>query len=171
MSRLPLKSLNTALILGLMIAAPAQAGSLYFDGNNDSIVVSDFIELGGPITLEAWVRVETATNAGRLISNRNFGGYDFSIWDPDGNSNLELNLSLNGGLEILAPLPRSILGTWIHVAWTWEGPVDGTMKLFLNGSEIASSVRNTTVDPTQGTFRIGSMGWSASAFNFHGAID
>lgn len=175
MSRRHRVSFAALLAFGVAVAplaasAPAAAASLEFDGVDDSAFSADPLELTGALTIEAWIQVESATAAGRIVSNRNAAnGYEFNLWDGGG-ENAELWFGMNGNLEIVAPFPRALFGVWTHVAVTYEGPPVGTMKLYIDGDEVASSLRDAAMNPTTGPFRIGAIG-NGQNFFFHGRID
>jgi hypothetical protein len=164
-------SLLLALVGVCAPLGPARAGSLLFDGFDDSIVVSDPIELTGALTIEAWIKVQSATGGGRIVSNRNgANGYEFNLWDSGGGEAAELWFSMNGNLLILSPFSRARFNSWTHVAVTYEGPPLGTMKLYIDGVEVASSLRDEVPNPTTGPFRMGAIGLGDNFF-FHGSMD
>lgn len=162
-----------ALFLGITLLTfshLAECGSLNFDGIDDQVTVSDPVQLLGPLTLEAWVKVETATNGGRILSNRNGSeGWEIDIYDP-GSGDPQLRFTIGGFVRLSATFPRSLIGTWAHIATSWEGPVGGEHVLYINGTPVNTGANTTPVTPTTELFRIGVTGSAGFGF-FHGSID
>ncbi len=66
--RYPLQAFVSILFLfTVLFASPALAenGSLLFDGSNDYVNVPEPVDLRGPLTLEAWVKVDASIGRGK----------------------------------------------------------------------------------------------------------
>src|SRR5690606_2361152 len=99
-------------------------------------------------TLEAWVNPSawrTESWRGSIINTEsNDVGYMLRC---GASGTLSFNLGDgNGWHEVLSPANTLVLNSWQHVAGTYDGT---TMRLFLNGTQVASSA---------GTFNIASSG-------------
>lgn len=154
----------------LVWVAPAWGGSLRFDGTDDSITISDSIP-SGAFSVEVWVNVTTATGNGQIISNRNQGGFGLDIADqvifPP-----TIRLLFNGYTVISVDFDRALLGTWMHVAATWDGETTGMLYLYINGMLVQTKVNDGgPINPTTAPLRIGAAGYDPDAENFHGSID
>ena len=121
--------------------APARA---YLFGNDpshgaqasDYIQIADSATLGpqGGITVAAWIN--TSNPEGRSIVGKQFGGGledSYLLWYNVGT--LWFTLFPFGSASVNAPIPT--LGTWHHVAGTWDG---ATIRLYVDGSQVASQV-------------------------------
>jgi hypothetical protein len=153
-----------------VLAAPpalAENGSLRFDGVDDHVTVTDPVDLRGPLTLEAWVKVDVDPSGGRIISNRASGaGYELDV--ARYGDYYELRYSSNGYARDYATFTGHE-GTWTHVAVTWAGIVEGTTHLYINGTEVSSDTTHQAIKVTSGPLRFGSMG-NGSWF-YRGQID
>ena len=105
------------------VAGVLSMTALTLDGQHDSISLgnSDALNITGTITLEAWIR-PSATDELRDIISR---GY---VTDPQGEVVLRINSgfyqvgSWDGADHIAsAPIPDADLGTWVHLAGTYDG--------------------------------------------------
>jgi hypothetical protein len=149
-----------ALLMAASGAMAQPGGSLDFDGG-DYVEIADPIDLGGPLTLEVWIHPD-AFDGGRIISNRG-GGYEIDTVS-DGRVRFTINSSVRASANISAHL-----GTWVHIAVTWAGPVDGDVILYVNGEVAATSTSTNEIDPPAGVFRIGSQ--PSNSWHFDGGID
>src|SRR5262245_13598404 len=135
---------NHGTVVGADLAAdrfgtPARA---YLFGNNpahgaqatDYIQIADSVSLRpqGGITLAAWIN--TSDSQGRAIVGKQFGGGledSYLLWYNVGT--LWFTLYPFGSASVSAPIPT--LGTWHHVAGTWDG---ATVRLYVDGTQVAS---------------------------------
>ncbi len=147
--------------------ALAENGSLLFDGAEDYVTVPEPVDVRGPLTLEAWVKVDADPGGGRIVSNRVSGrGYEMDVVKFD--DYYELRLSLDGNAAAYTEFTGH-QGLWTHVAVTWAGSEDGTARLYINGMEAGSDLYKAETNPSSGPLRIGAMG-SGSWF-YRGQID
>ncbi len=109
----------------VLATAPALAenGSLLFDGANDYVSVPDPIDLRGPLTLEAWVKMDADPSGGRIISNRNSAnGYELDVYESGRGVHADRwrSTALSSSLPISPP-------TWgSGRTWRWRGRVPRT---------------------------------------------
>src|SRR6185503_3328782 len=69
---------------------------------------------------------------------------------PDGQSNIDYT---HNGVEVnLLGSPPLALGTWTYLAGTFDG---ATLRLYVNGAQIASMATANAIDATTGALRIG----------------
>jgi hypothetical protein len=153
-----------------MVAAPpalAENGSLLFDGVDDYVSVPDPVDLQGPLTLEAWVKVADDPAGGRIISNRNgLNGYEMDVVKSD--DDFRFRLTFNASV-VTSAIFTGHQGTWTHVAATWAGTSERTVRLYINGTEVATADPQGGIQTALGQLHIGSMG--SGAYNSSHQID
>lgn len=106
---------------------------------------------GSACTLMAWVKPSALpSNGTHLIAGvLDTGGTDFALWSQRstfGTPNvLQGNARLGGGV---VPIDGTALtvGTWVHVAMTYDG---FTLKLWRNGTAIATAANTNTINNTR----------------------
>jgi len=143
-------------IVGAAWASPGWDGTgsaLDFDGIDDLIELGKFDVIGSGITLAAWINAEGfgITDA-RIISKANeWGGNDhwwmFGTFGNGSSLRFRLKTDESATTATLISDPVLELGTWTHVAATWDG---STMRIYSNAVEIASMAKGgsaVAVDP------------------------
>ncbi len=106
--------------------------TLDFDGVNDYIDRSAFLGGKSEVTMMSWIKLDTGSDGGEIIGQRNFRLY------VDSNKNLKGFLRTDSGLSISAPdLPLAALSDnlWYHVSLKYNGST-GNINLYLNGESI-----------------------------------
>lgn len=148
-----------------MVSTPSFAGGLEFDGVDDFVQIGDPISLTEALTVEAWVLVESITNAPRIVSNRGSNsGFDIDI---SGLKDPVMRLAFNGNFVGQVAFADH-LNSWTHVAVVWEGTGTNNVIFFINGVESGRTLSGTAPNPTAQNMTIGSM---SSSFFFDGKID
>ena len=123
--------------------------STYFDGSGDYLSVPDdaSLDLGtGDFTLEAWVRMDS-TSGNRIIFERYTSGNNgsFQLYYRDTGNSIAFWTVADG---VIAQDPSSStikVGFWHHIVATRES---GTLKLYVDGSQVASASCTTNFDST-----------------------
>jgi hypothetical protein len=119
------------------------------------------------ITVECWVKTETAGQTDKWFVNNVYG---------NGDSGFRLGLSEGKLCWAIPKTPWSHhlaaneslpLGSWVHVAATYDGEV---MHLYLNGKECGSLERGGQINPTDAHTCLGSYDTDHRAF-FTGLLD
>ncbi len=146
-----------------------------FDGVDDQVTVPHNANqnTGSQITIDAWVY--PITNAhGRTIfqkrSSGNIGGYVLeSTAQPSGADNGLQWVIMIGGVYRFVQTPANVLtlGTWQHVAATYNGAV---MKVYVNGVEVASRAQTGAIDPVTDPVVIG-RNVANPSIAWHGLLD
>ncbi len=147
--------------------------ALNFDGQNDQVSLGNAPSLNitsNQITLEAWI-YPTAWRAeswrGNIVNREgnNNAGYMLRCGD---NGRFSFNLGDGSSWhDIISPQHTLTLNAWQHVAGTYDG---STMRMYVNGVEIANLPSNFNIGSTSNGTEIGD--WSnGEERNFQGSID
>jgi hypothetical protein len=167
---------NTGTLTNATWTTGYYGNALQFSGATNSYVTindTSSLNLTTGLTLEAWVNPSSLTNTGgnwcAAISkeHRNSGNdIAYALYAADGTgAPPALHLLIGGkdvGLEGFVVIP---LNTWTFLTGTYDG---STMKLYVNGTLVASKSQTGTVTTTTDPLRIGGD-WSAEMFT--GVID
>jgi hypothetical protein len=137
---------------GTAFAAGMVGQAFRFDGVDDEIQVPHAPEqnAGGQLTIDAWMYRSTAGHGRTILQKRapgNVGGYMLETTDsPHGPSDgMQFFLWIGGTANgLISPAGVVSLGVWQHVAATYDGT---TMRIYVNGSEVASTPMTGTIDP------------------------
>lgn len=133
---------------------------------------SSSLNIVGPITVEAWIKINALGAYRAIISREAFqqsgtgGGYRLMITDT-GKVRFDLFQTHNTYVN-MSGTTTITTGVWHHVA----GVFDGTqMRVYVNG--VLDGTLSTTSGPASGTgnFHIGRYSLSTSPFYFNGLID
>jgi hypothetical protein len=160
---------NTGAVSGATWTAQGRFGTaLFFDGTGAQVTIADSasLRLTSGMTLEAWVYPTATASAWRAIVDKNVDGYYLMA----SSSNAPNNWPAVGGTwnagnqNTLGPTALPV-NAWTHLAGTWDG---ATVRLYVNGVQVASRPQTTPLTPTPGTLQIG--GDSYGEF-FTGIID
>lgn len=139
--------------------------SLYFDGKDDHLLVSDFKNLGTQnFTLEAWVKITSTVGVGNKIINKGLSSVGtpsnagFALrtnkTSPD---EIEFQMGHSDGTtaRVLFNYTEFDIRKWIHIA----GVRDGThLMLYLNGTLVAEQTTSVIFNvDTDLPFTLGSI--------------
>jgi hypothetical protein len=135
---------------------------LDFDGINDIVTTSKTPP--SPITLEAWIKLDTIPSERGFIFRSNAAVY-FSI---ETTRKLRFFVYTTGG-ECNELHSTIVLNTnqWYHVAASWDGTTDAnSQKLYIDGQLDNSNVASgTSYDEGISSFTIGAQSTTSSRFN------
>jgi hypothetical protein len=132
-----------------------------FGGDSDRITVNSFDVTGSGITLAAWINPITLMDDARMVSKSQGSGTADHYWamilSGSGEDDLQFRLrtdvgsttryTVAGGNEVQA-------NEWTHVAVAWDA-ADPVMRLYKNGIEIDSRIKDGTAVATGAGVKIG----------------
>jgi hypothetical protein len=137
-------------------SAPLLADSynlgLDFDGSNDRVQTNFVLPATNQLTIEALIYPRSA-NYDRIISNHTggtAGNFIFDTYNATDNGRGLRFVAYGAGnvLQQLSAANALTLNAWNHVAVTF---INGAVKLFVNGSQVASSTFSFTSIPATGS--------------------
>jgi Concanavalin A-like lectin/glucanases superfamily len=142
-------------------------GALVFNGTNALVTIPDAtsLRLTTDMTLEAWV-FPTAPPTGwwQSVVDKNVDGY-YLMASSDRSSRPAVGGTFTAGNQnTFGPTPLAV-NTWTHLAATFDGT---TVRLYVNGVQVASQAQTTPLMPTTGTLQIGANSYGE---HFTGRID
>ena len=144
----------------------ASQWSGYFDGTGDSLTYTSTVAIGsGDFTLEAWVYLTATPSVNGWVygarSGSNTSGYLF--FDSSRRPCFQGDTT-----AFLTSSTAVTLNTWNHIAVVRQGSATGNLKLYLNGTQVAS-VGTTNNFSYTGTQYIGATS-GGSPYNITGYI-
>jgi PKD repeat protein len=146
--------------------------SMSFDGSSGYVSVANNanLNLTGDLTVEAWARPSSLDGATRAVVHKGGTGgyptYQYRIGLTSGNLWRGTVYVGSNNLTVSSPGVASTLG-WTHLVMTRSG---STLKLYLNGTAVATATASGTLNTGTGTLAIGRTG-SVSVDYFKGSID
>src|SRR5262249_16566207 len=145
---------NNGTISGATWTTSGEYGNaLTFNGTNALVTINNAasLQLISAMTLEAWVYPTTLSSAcPDLISNANDNYY---LEGTSTNSGHPLAGAIVGGVYTEAVGPNSLTAnTWAHLAETYDG---ATMRLYVNGVQVASRAQTGAIATSTNPLQIG----------------
>ena len=160
---------QTGTISGATWTPQGKFGSaLSFNGINNWVTVasSSLLNLTAGMTLEAWI-LSTATSGTRDVIVKEGSNLDiYNLYARNWRGRPESNAYIGGSnrtAEGGVALPANV---WTHLAGTYDGT---TVRLFVNGTQVASAAITGAIATSTGALRIG--GNSMWGEYFQGTID
>ncbi|MFH1131619.1 MAG: LamG-like jellyroll fold domain-containing protein [Pseudomonadota bacterium] len=138
---------------------------LSLDGDGDYVEISDSLSLNSinsQVTMEAWIKPTKFTNQwtpiiykGDVLSPDNFNNRSYTLWSRN-DGFLYLTSTPSGQLQMSLNSPSGsiTLNTWYHVTSVIDAK-NGVMKIFINGSEVASGTFGKDIRVSKLPLRIG----------------
>jgi len=155
--------------------------AMAFDGSGDYFQTSASIDFNfgnNPFTIEAWVNVSVLTSFAGVITvmdnepTNDLDGYAFIV---DSNGALVFSDYTGGNTVFSLSSAAGLIATgqWYHVAVCKEGTGVNQVRLFINGSIVATGTRNASIPiSTSGQpARIGAWRYPTAFRYFNGIID
>src|SRR5712691_10851782 len=159
---------NTGTISGATWTTAGKFGqALVFNGASAKVTIPDApsLRLTTDMTLEAWV-FPTATPTGWwAVVDKNVDDYYLMASSDQGNWPAVGGTFTAGNQNTFGPTTL-VVNTWTHLAATFDGT---TVRLYVNGVQVASQAQTTPLMPTTGTLQIGADSYTGE--NFTGRID
>jgi PKD repeat protein len=146
--------------------------SMGFDGTSGYVSVpsSAALNLTGDLTVEAWVKPGALDGKTRAVLHKGGTGgypsYQYRIGLTSGNLWRGTVYVGSNNLTVTAPGTPSTVG-WTHIVMTRSG---STLKLYLNGTTVATASAGGVLNTSTGMLAIGRTG-AVSVDYFNGSID
>jgi hypothetical protein len=157
---------NTGTISGATRTTVGKfGGALVFNGTTARVTINDApsLRLTTGITLEAWVFPTATLKGWRAIVDKNVDGYYLMASSDQGNPAGGGTFTA-GNQNTFGPSTLAV-NVWTHLAATFDGV---TVRLYVNGVQVASQAQTTPLTPTTGTLQIGADSYGEF---FAGRID
>jgi hypothetical protein len=141
--------------------------ALYFDGTNDVVNVPDgpALRLSTGMTLEAWVKPDSATNW-RTIIFKEAMGVGYSLYSNADTDNASAHIGTTGGELMVNGTEALDPNGWTHLAATFDGHI---LRLYANGVQVGSKATDETMLHGEGPLTFGANNiWGE---HFKGSID
>jgi hypothetical protein len=130
--------------------------ALKFDGVNDWVTVNDAadLHLSSAMTLEAWVNPTKNTAWRTAIMKERTGDLDWALY-ASGSAKPSAWTNTAGGMGSVTGPTAPALNTWTHLAATYDTT---TIRLYVNGTQVATAARTGTLTNSTGALRLGGNG-------------
>src|SRR5882762_10354968 len=127
--------------------------ALVFNGTSARVTVPDAasLQLTTGMTLEAWVFPTATPTNWRAIVDKTVDGYYLMASTDQGDRPSAGGTWVGGNQNTYGPSVVEV-NTWTHLAATFDGE---TVRLYVNGVQVASQAQTTPLASTDGTLQIG----------------
>jgi glucose/arabinose dehydrogenase/fibronectin type 3 domain-containing protein len=145
---------NSGTITGATWAAGRHGGGLMFDGVNDLVTVASApsLNVGSAITLAAWIKPTAAQTGWRTIIQRQVDNYFLNASNGNGALVPAGGARVGSGLPVVTGTSSCSVGSWTHVAMTFDGT---TMRLYVNGVQVASRASSGLIPSSSSPMYLG----------------
>jgi hypothetical protein len=148
---------NAGTVVGALRSTTGRfGGALSFDGVNDRVTVPDVgaLDLTTGMTLEAWVS-PTAVNDWRTVMlKERSGNLVYSLYGSSDNGRPSAFVQTPLEVDVRATAALAV-NTWAHLASTYDG---STLRLYVNGTQVASRAVSGSITASTGVLSIGGNG-------------
>src|SRR5882724_6206253 len=140
--------------------------ALVFNGTSAQVTVPNAtsLQLTTGMTLEVWVFPTGSLAGWRAVLDKNVDGY-YLMASSDPNNRPAVGGTWTGGNQNTAAPSALALNVWTHLAASFDG---ATVRLYVNGVQVASQAQTTPFAATTGTLQIGADSYGEF---FAGRID
>src|SRR5207244_2899749 len=161
-------NLNTGSVNGASWTSTAKFGkALTFSGtSNVSLASATSLDLGGAMTLEAWVRPTNLSGWRPVVVRELTGALAYALYANDNVSRPSGWLRTSGVSQSAVGSASLAMNTWSHLATTYDGSV---LRLYVNGVQTGSRAVTGTIATSTQPLRLGAN--VVSSQYFRGQID
>ncbi|MGI8685665.1 MAG: LamG-like jellyroll fold domain-containing protein [Acidimicrobiales bacterium] len=151
-------------------AAGRFGSAVRFNGTNASVVVPDSpsLDLTEGMTLEAWVKPSAAMGTAwrTAIMKERPQQLAYTLYANSETSRPRTQISVEGSEQGVSGTTQLALGTWTHLASTYDG---SELRVYVNGTEVASIEATGSILTSSNALRFG--GNAAFGEFFEGLLD